>query len=85
MGVWQMRPLLFEEQGHCFGCAGADFRYDGSGLPVVSSGKSREIEHHDCLVYLEQADAEAQRLRKEMNSTQSENSQSIQDLRAENT
>jgi hypothetical protein len=36
------------------------------------------------LVFLEQADAEAQRLKTEMNDTQSENTQSLQHLRAEN-
>ncbi|KAF3001684.1 hypothetical protein E8E15_000372 [Penicillium rubens] len=44
-----------------------------------------EAEHHDCLMYLEQADAEVRKLKGEINSTQSEDSQSMQQLRGKNT
>ncbi|KAI1829068.1 hypothetical protein NUH16_006283 [Penicillium rubens] len=44
-----------------------------------------EAEHHDCLMYLEQADAEARKLKEEINNTKSEDSQSMQQLRGENT
>ncbi|KAJ5642518.1 hypothetical protein N7490_006518 [Penicillium lividum] len=43
-----------------------------------------EAQHHDCLVFLEQADAESQRLKEEISSKRSEASQSMQQLRAEN-
>lgn len=43
-----------------------------------------DVEHHDCLMYLEQADAEVRRLKEKMNSTQLEAEQSMQQLRAEN-
>lgn len=44
-----------------------------------------EAEHHDCLMYLEQADAEVRKLKDEINSTQSKDSQSLQQPRGENT